>query len=289
MKYLLVAPYPCLIKSKTESVELDQNDTLECENEELLYVYPLTQSLSPFCVNLSAKADTEHYSFLKHGEKNIVFLEKVPKFDVFAKEELIFPNKRCKIYVGENEIKFETDKKIIRCHRFSRKSSPKIVKIKNFACVAFDDEFFAYAVSTDKLSHFQADEISLKNNVLTLTKKYRDSQCREKFLQYEILDEIKLKNEQIISNETKLIDRSLAPFKFLECVKAGDYANFKKFFSASLSEKLNEEKIKSFFGQAHDFLPLSPNEFLAVSSASKSYVSFDVEDGVIADISIDSL
>lgn len=290
MKYLLKTPYPCLVKTQTETAELDVNDTLECEDEQILFVYPITPDQMPFCVNLSLKMDSPFYSFLNHNGQNILYLEKKKKFDVFQKADYNFSGKNCKILVSENEISFETDHQLLKCHYAYGKKKPQLFKVKNFACVQFQHDFFAYLVPADKLSHFSGDEISFDKNILTVTKKYHDSKCREKVSQYEISDEIKIKKEEVIStNKQDLFDKNLVSYKFLECVKANDFPQIKTYLAPNLSDKIGEEQIRSFFGYISDFLPLSANEFIAISSTSKKYVSFELINGKINDISIDEL
>lgn len=290
MKYLLKTPYPCLIKTQNETVELDCNDTLECEDEQILYVYPTTPDQVPFCVNFLIKKDCPYYSFFKHNDKNILYLESNEKFNVFRKEELNFSGKKCKIFISKNQICFETDKQVIKCLCSKHKSSPKVFKIKDYACVQLEQDFFAYSMKVDKLSHFCGDEIAFDNGLLTVTKKYHDSLCREKITQYEISEEISIKQEQMVSSQSqKLQNNALISYKFLECVKANDFAQTKQYLSENLNQKIGEEQIKSFFGHLSDFLPLSANEFLAISNAAKKYVTFDLLNGKINDISIDEL
>lgn len=290
MKYLLKTPYECVIKTKAESVELDTNDTLECEDEQTLFVYPMTASLVPFCVNLAERKDTEYYSFLRHNGQNIIFLEKPEKFSVFKKENLTFSGRRCQICISKNKVGFETDKQKIECMCDINRGTPKVAKANNFACVCLDHDFFAYSMQNEKLFHLSGDSIVFDNNTVIVTKKFHDSGCREKVLRYEIGADIVLKDEQSISNSVKSVeDANLTSYKFLECVKASDFSQSQTFLSPTLSGKIGEEQIKEFFGHLSDFLPLTSNEFLALSGNKKKYVTFDIENGKINDISIDEL
>ncbi len=290
MKYLLKTPYQCLVKTKSQSIELDINDTLECEDEQLLYVYPIASEQIPFCINIATKRDTDHYSFLRHNDQNIIFLEKPERFDVFQKEDLNFSGKHCHISISKNKVYFETDKQKIKCFCGKSKSSPKVLKVKNFACVQLQQDFFAYSMQTERLSHLSGEMINFDKDTIIVTKKYCDSNCREKISRYEIADEIKLKDEQIISTQKQEIkDKNLISYKFLECVKSNDFSESQKYLSDSLSGKIGEEQIKSFFGYLSEFLPLSANEFLAISGNNKKYVTFDLLNGKINDISIDEL
>ncbi len=290
MKYLLKTPYPCLVKTENESLELDINDTMQCEEEQVLYIYPITPEQIPFCVNLSFKKDTEYYSFLKHNGQNILYLEKSENFDIFQKEELNFSGKRCHICISKNRVIFETDKKLIKCYCGKSKSSPKVFKVKNFACVQLQQDFYAYSMQNEKLTHFCGETVVFENDTITVTKKYSDSKCREKISQYKIADEITLENEQVISSQSKSsFDENLVSFKFLESVKANDFSGTTEYLSSNLSAKIGKEQIKTFFGQISEFLPLSSNEFLAISNSNKKYVTFDLLNGKINDISIDEL
>lgn len=290
MKYLLKTPYPCLIKTEKESLELDINDTIECEDEQVLYVYPTIAEQIPFCVNLSIKRDTDQYSFLKHNGQNIIFLEKPEKFDVYQKEDLSFAGKHCHIGISRNKVFFETDKQKIDCFCRKSKVAPKVFKVKNFACVWLEQDFFAYSMQNERLSHLNGETINYDNGSLVVTKKYNDSKCREKISRYEIGEKIELKDEQIISSQTREFeDKNLISYKFLESVKANDFAQTQTYLSDHLSSKIGEEQIKSFFGFLSEFLPLSTNEFLAISGNNKKYVTFDLLNGKINDISIDEL
>ena len=50
MKKILKTSYPCLIKTDTDSCELEENDVLEIENEQFLFVYPQNGSI-PFYID----------------------------------------------------------------------------------------------------------------------------------------------------------------------------------------------------------------------------------------------
>jgi len=290
MKYLLKTPYQCLVKSQTDSIELDINDTLECEEEQILYIYPLTSEQIPFCINLASKTDNDKFSFLKHNGQNIIYLEKPEKFDIYQKEDIIISGKHCHINISKNKVSFETDKQKINCLTDKSRVSPKVFKQKNFACVLFERDFFAYSMQNERLTHLHADVISLDKNTLTTTKKYSDSDLREKVCQYEIGDEITLKNKQVIKSQKKTFEEeNLISYKFLESVRASDYQTSEQYLSDNLSSKIGQEQIKSFFGFLSDFLPLSTNEFIAISGAQKKYVTFDLQNGKICDISIDEL
>lgn len=290
MKYLLKTPYQCLIKTKSESMELDVNDTLECDDEQMLFVYPTSCEQIPFCINLSIKKDTDQYSFLKHNDQTIIYLEKPEKFEVFQKEELNFSGKRCQIGISKNKIIFETEKQKIDCLCGKSKAPAKIFKTKDFACVLLEHDFFAYSMQDAKLFHLTGESISFNNGTIITTKKYNDSNCRERVCNYQIDGSIELLDEQIISSQTQENDdKNLISFKFLESVKSNDFASSQKYLSENLSGKIGQEQIKSFFGILSEFLPLSANEFLAISGSNKKYVTFDLLNGKINDISIDEL
>lgn len=291
MKYLIKTPYPCLVKTKSEQVELDTNDTLVCVDEQLLYVYPLSNEQIPFCVNLAERYDSDKVSFLRHKDQNIVYLEKAEKFDVFQKEDLNFAgNKHCFVSISKNKVCFETNKQKIDCRCHKSRLSPKVFKVKNFACVQLEEDFFAYNMQNEKLVHLCADSISFDKDTLIATKKYADSNLREKVSKYKIDENITLVDEQIISTQNQATrQEDLISYKFLESVKAGDYDKSEQYLSPSLTGKIGKEQIKSFFGFLSEFLPLSANEFLAISGGEKKYVTFDIQNFKICDISIDEL
>ena len=288
MKILLKTTYPCLVKTGAEECELGQNDTLEIENEKNVFVYPQNPKIIPFYINLDSPKDCERYSFFTHGEEKFLLLENVQKFEIKTKEKLNFAGKNVEICVENGKICFETTDKKIECSTNDFSQKFECSKIKNFACVQFEKELFLFSVKNCKVYHFLG-EIEIDGNQISVTKKFYDSENREKRSVFRIEDDLELENEEFVSMKKDEKIKSLAPFKLMESVKAKDYANGLNFLSAKLQSQIDANQIKEFFGNFTDFLPISTTEFITINGRTKNFVQFSMSGALIDDISVDNL
>lgn len=289
MKFLVKTCYPCLIKTQDATCELSPNDTLELVDEKLVYIYPEDAEQIPFYINLQNPKENSRFSVLKQQETPIIFLENAKNVFVEQRETLNFSGKTCVVSVSNTKVSFETaNKKVIFHHSGSWKTF-HILKIKDFACVQAPNEMFVYSIKKDKLTHIVGDELTLDKDVLTITKKIRDSQSREKTLKIKFDENLTVENQSFIFSEDKSKEEDLTAYKFLESVKAKDFSYALKFLSDELKTKIDENQLGKFFGNITQFLPLNTNEFILVTNGEKSYAKFNITNDKIDDISIDVL
>ena len=164
-----------------------------------------------------------------------------------------------------------------------------MIKIKNFACVQFENEFFAFNVLKNKLFHFSGDEILLDKESLTLKKTYHDSMGREKTAKYHFEDDVVLDDEQFSINGNIRPTSKLLGYQIMESVVAKDFGYVYKNLSKTLQEKIDSEKLRAFFGNLSHFVPLGEDSFLGISNNEKKYVAFSISGDKVEDISIDEL
>ncbi len=287
MKYIVKTTYPCVIKAKNDFVELNENDNLECEDEDFVFVYPKSALALPFCINLNQPIDSDKVSFVKHNNQHFAILEKPQLVFSYNKESVSVGGKTCKIFIGNNRLVFEGANHITKCKCLHKTISYKISHSSKFVFVAFEKDFYAFNVLTEKLSHFSGENLSFENNVLSITKRFDDFSCREKTFSVLFEDGISIQNESYISSVNQ--DKKLLSFLFLEAVKSKDFACATVFLSERLQKRIKKENLSQFFGEIENFLPLNENEFLVLSKTCKNYVSFEIKDEKICDISLDEL
>lgn len=291
MKILLKSPYPCLIKTETQSCDLDPNDTLEIEEENRIFVYPQNRQI-PFYLDLKNLKDCEKYSVLKRETDLFIILENVPNFSSKIKETLNFSGRNVEIILSDKSLSFEDTGKIVECYLNNPAQNLKTYKIKNFACAQLDKDLFIFSLKEEKVYHFSG-EVEIEGNQISVTKKFYDSNGREKKTIFKLEDEIELISEEFFeSNEKKLPRisqiRDLAGYKLLESVKAKDYDSSLSFLSEKLKNQIDVSQIKEFFGNFTSFLPISTTEFITLGK-EKHFVQFSFSGNQIDDISIDEL
>lgn len=289
MKYILKTTYPCLVKNKDSFTEMEINDTLEIEDETIIFIYPENSKQIPFYINLATKKESEFYSFIKRENINFILLEAPKSMEICNKENLDFSGKSCHIEICANTISFETDDKRLNYKCPHKCSNYKIFKQKNYACVQFEHDFYAFSIEKNKLFHFQGDSIDFENDSLKTSKAISDSQSRKRDATFKFDKDIEIISESFKRTENKKEENELVPYKFLEAVKSKDYEFVLDTLSPKLKQSINKEQIQKFFGNIQEFLPLNLNEFLIVSNDKKSYASFSIANGKINDISLDNL
>lgn len=289
MKILLKTSFSCLVRTQNDFAELNENDILEIEDEGIIFVYPEDNAKIPFYVNLNCPKESDRLSFIKENGKTVLLLEDLSVLKVSHKENLNFSGKNCQIIISDNNLCFETESKKISYACPHSCKNYKVFKLKNFACVQFEKDLYAFSVSKNKLSHFGGDIIEIDKESLRLQKKFHDSISREKTAVYKFGDEISLEKETFMYNKDDKFSEELLPYKILESVKSKDYA----FVFDSLSEKLKQQidinQIKEFFGNISSFLPVSTTEFITLSNQQKNFVKFVIKNGKADDIIVDNL
>ena len=286
MKYIIKTSYPCVIKTEHDFLELDEDSSIECEDENFVYVYP-TQAGIPFCIDIKQRKDCERYSFSTHDGQNFIFIEPIQLSFVTKKETLLVNGKSCKILIEQSQISFEGQNRIVH-HKITKPFKKyKIIKIQNFACAQFDSEFFAFDTQKEKLYHFSGEDFSFEKNTLTINRKYDDNSGRERKYKVTFSDKISVTENTFVKKEQKKPE--LIPFDFLQAVKSEDFACATNYLSTKLKEKIGRPELESFFGKIQQILPIDTNTFIVFSNAKKQYVSFEIVDNHICDISLDDL
>ncbi len=288
-KYLIKTSYPCLIKTKSDMAEIDENDLLELQDEDIIFIYPTNNLYVPFYINLNCPKENERFSIIKKDDKNIIYIENCPSVKLSQKESLNFSGKTCDITISGNIICFETDSKKVSYNCPHDCRNYKIFKIKKFACIQFEHNLYAYSIEKNRLTHFNGDSLDVNQNNIIIQKKFHDSLNREKNAEYQIDDEIKVEKESFMHNPINFNETKLVPFRLLESIKAKDYESALDFLSEKLKGEIDSDQIKDFFGEISNFLPVNTNEFITISNFNKNYVKFVLVNNKIDDILIDNL
>lgn len=287
MNIIIKSPYPYLIKTSSQEIDVNENDNLLIEDEHLGAIFPLCDGQIPFYINFDALQENQFYSLCKQEDYLIILLNKQPKIKISKKERLNFSGKICDVFVDEKGIAFETsDKKIEFSCAHSLKNA-KIFKLKDYACVQTPSNLYAFSVKKNKLSHFNGT-LELNADTLKVTKNFEDSDGRIKCSTYKLADDILLENEEFIRNNTTC-PQELVPYKMLESIKAKDYSRALDFLSDELKNHVDKDKICDFFGNFDTFLPISTTEYITLSPKIKNFVTFSLSGDKIEDINVDNL
>lgn len=292
MKIKLKSVYSCLVKGSKDSFDLDENDILEIENEDRLFVYPISTSSRniPFYINLINPQSCERYDVVDIEDFKLILLKDNEKLISYNKESLSFPNDTCEIQVYQNAIKFENKNYAVEYECPHNYMTYKVFKLEDFACVEFDNNnLYCFNMKNNKLIHFYGDEIDLQKNVLQLNSKLNDCEDRVKNSTYKFEDaSVKLESVQY-SREEKNFEKDMTPYRFLEALKVKDFSFAKYFLDSNLQSKISEETLSKFLGNINNFLPLSTQEFIVLSNENKNFVRFHLKSDKIVDISVDKL
>ncbi len=286
MKYFLKTPYPCLIKTDQDSLFLEENDLLEVEDEPFLLIYP--QNSMPFYINLLTPRENNFFSIISNAGQKIIYLEPPREIEVFEKEEVSIAGKNCDVVISENSLTFENGDKKITYLCPHKSPNYKVFKVKDFACVQFDHDFYAFNCKTNKLSHIQGDELAFDKDKLAVTRNFCDSDGRVRKATYKFEEELLMQEANFFKNDNTY-PTDLVPYKMLESVRARDFACALKFLSENLKNSIDEERLKEFFGAVTSFLPLSTTEFITLSGNQKNFVKFEIQSDKIEDILIDEI
>lgn len=289
MKTILKSSYTCLVKGKNTCYEIDKNDLLEIEDENIIFVYPQNSKQIPFYINLVSPIENSNFSIIQRENNRIIFLEPKQNVQVTQKANLNFSNKKCEIEISQNTLCFESDNKKILYSCPHSCNHADIFKHQDFACVQFENDFYAFDVTKNKLTHFGGDEIKFENGTIFVQKKFHDSLNHEKTYTCKLSENTKIENENFTNDYTSDISSDLIPYKIMESVKIKDYQFLMLNLSENLKNALKNIKIDDFFENFSDFLPLSTTEFITISNNSKNYVSFSLHNNLVDDISIDKL
>ena len=284
-KIKLKTNYPCLVKTDKESFEIDENDVLEIENEERIFIYPTLFSRKniPFYINLKSLKSCHRYFVHEFDEFSLVVLTYNEELKILYKEN--FPTLACNVVVSQSAVKFEKEDISVEYTLPHNFFNYHIFKLDNYACVEFDDEnLYLFNTKTNVLSHFSGN-MDLDKNVLTVKKNLHDLENRVKKSTFK-LEEEKIKLESLtFSHDENKFSEDMTAYRFLEAVKIKDF----DFAINLLEKKTSSENLETLFGNVKNYLPLSTNEFVILGENERKFVRFFEKCGKIVDISVDKL
>ena len=284
-KIKLKTNYPCLVKTDKESFEIDENDVLEIENEERIFIYPTLFSRKniPFYINLKSLKSCHRYFVHEFDEFSLVVLTYNEELKILYKEN--FPTLACNVVVSQSAVKFEKEDISVEYTLPHNFFNYHIFKLDNYACVEFDDEnLYLFNTKTNVLSHFSGN-MDLDKNVLTVKKNLHDLENRMKKSTFK-LEEAKIKLESLtFSHDENKNSEDMTAYRFLEAVKIKDF----DFAINLLEKKTSSENLETLFGNVKNYLPLSTNEFVILGENDRKFVRFFEKCGKIVDISVDKL
>ena len=283
MKYTIKTTYPCVIKTQNEYVELDENDNLECENEDYVYVYPQNTNQIPFCVNLILQQNTKDYVFFNHSKDHFVILKQNTKIEIEQKQIFSHSSKTCKVTVGKQKIVFDGENRVITCQNENLSKTYTAEKVGNFVVVLFKNDAYAYSFEKQKVTHFHGEIQEFENGTLSIVKSFDDNVLRQKTYKVHFGEKMTFEGEMFSSSETSA---NLLCFNFLEAIKAKDFSFATNLLDDNL--KIKKEILPQFFGEISYVLPLNVNEFILLGDKT-NYVSLEVKNGKISDIVLDEL
>ena len=284
-KIKLKTNYPCLVKADKESFEIDENDVLEIENEERIFIYPTLFSRKniPFYINLKSLKSCHRYFVHEFDEFSLVVLTYNEELKILYKEN--FPTLACNVVVSQSAVKFEKEDISVEYTLPHNFFNYHIFKLDNYACVEFDDEnLYLFNTKNNVLSHFSGN-MDLDKNVLTVKKNLHDLENRVKKSTFK-LEEDKIKLESLnFSHDENKFSEDMTAYRFLEAVKIKDF----DFAINLLEKKTSSENLETLFGNVKNYLPLSTNEFVILGENDRKFVRFFEKCGKIVDISVDKL
>ena len=284
-KIKLKTNYPCLVKTDKESFEIDENDVLEIENEERIFIYPTLFSRKniPFYINLKSLKSCHRYFVHEFDEFSLVVLTYNEELKILYKEN--FPTLACNVVVSQSAVKFEKEDISVEYTLPHNFFNYHIFRLDNYACVEFDDEnLYLFNTKTNVLSHFSGN-MDLDKNVLTVKKNLHDLENRVKKSTFK-LEEDKIKLESLtFSHDENKFSEDMTAYRFLEAVKIKDF----DFAINLLEKKTSSENLETLFGNVKNYLPLSTNEFVVLGENERKFVRFFEKCGKIVDISVDKL
>ncbi len=285
MKIVIYSSYPCYVKIENKTLEITQNEHIECDlNESDIIVKPLKNYGEPFIIDI--ENPSPRYRIIKRDDKILIFI-----LDGFLVENILcqsFEHGSIKssIEAGSKQIIFSgnSHKKVIHF------SSPiEEIKIGAFLFINYatfksenESKLIAYNPKKNTAKTFSAESIELNNDGFTLIK--RDFAYNKIKLDYYVDSEgLKLKNKDfdasILSSPNETI-----PYKFMNSIKLQDYQSALSYFSNSLSQKLNENALKEYFGEITYFYMLDPLSCFAISNGNNLIFDFTLSSDKISDI-----
>ena len=291
MKTKLKSSYPCLVCIGENYYDIDENDLLEIEDEDRIFIYPISYNRRniPFYINLNDLNKSEKFDIYEIDDYNLIFLNKFERIYNYIKESLTFVNDKCDIKLSYQSVIFENKNNIVEYEIEKPFLSYRVFKIENFACVELDgDKVYAFNMKSNRLYHFKGNEFEFEKDLIKLKDNLNDCEDRRKSCVYKFSeDKVNLEKSEFSHNDLHL-NKEMSPYRFLEALKVKDYTFAKEFLSGNLNN-IDEEQLSKFLGSVSNFYALTMKEYIVDSQGLKQLVRFDTSNGMIIDISVDKL
>ena len=291
-KYDLITTYPCLVKFDKEEIFLDENESLEFENENNIFVFPInSKKIKPFKINLE-KNDKYYKILQKNNDKNLIYLFLPNNYLFFNIEELTINKENCKVKISNDKLKFETSSNEVEIN-IEEFESYKTYKIQNLASIKLKYEnkeiLYCYDIKNNKLYMFSGNSILIENNNITIEENLNNIFSKKKITQYSVNGSKITKENQTFEKKEKafkIYNEKLIPFTFLDLVKDKDFSSAKELLCFDLQESLSEKHLENYFGKIKNFVPISENEYLVSNNETTDIFTFNIKDNKIIDIEI---
>lgn len=288
MLYKLKSPYPCLVVAGEKHAELSPADTLEIDGNGLVYVYPHARAMWPFCINLAAPLECEHFSIFRQPEATLLILEGRQAVKIVQKESFSFGGKTCAVEVDGQTLSFSFGGKTISVALENEQKYEKCLKIGSFVLAIFEEDAYAFCTKTGKLSHF-GGAVEVDGNRVKVCKKFADSLMRQRNATFVLDGNLRLAEENFMRSRPEIENADVVPYSFMESVRAKDYEYAAQFLSEKLRQTIGKNEFAEFFGNFSTFLPLSRLDFITICGKEKNFVRFSLSGNKVDDISIDKL
>ncbi len=286
MKKIIYTSFPCLIESDEKQEHLSQNEHLIIEDEPVsIKVFPENKDISPFEIDIENPSPL--YRIIKKEDKLLIFL-----IDGIFAENVICHNFnydgiKSSIEISKRKVVFcgKKDKKII-----NMPYQAKNVKVGAFLFinyVKYDEDngqtLIAYNPKKNTAKVFTGEQIELDKDGFTVHKTcFNYKKIEENY--YVDKDGLKVRKKDFVTIESSASPIETIPYKFMTAIKLGDFNNSIKMLSTSLSQKLDENVLKKYFGEVSYFYMLDPNTCFAISNNRNVIYEFSLLNDKISDI-----
>lgn len=289
--YKIISSYPCLIKTETQSIALEQNFSVILEKERTVSVYPVGKTDKfAFDINLNRLGDSPFFCTAQNENETIIYLIDGIKSEN-AQVVSFGSNTSSHIEISDDSVTFFSN---------SHKRTIMTGHYENYDCYQKHDIMLAHLYSDNKhlvlafnkksgkAKSFRADNVELKDDTLILSHKLGDYADQTMHLSLSIDREGLKKTDchftySFDKPRLATCDR-VVPYAFLEAVKTENYCLAQSYLSSSL--EIDEEKLKAFIGKLDFFFPIANNKFCFHSGEGLKTIVFEISNSKICDIDI---
>lgn len=274
-KIKVYTPFDCVIVGRDCEEFLSENEHIEINAEEKLFVYPIGKPQN-FAFVLDINVDSPFYKSLSTLNERLVFLlggEGI--LNTYSLSSLTFNGKICDIKVGKDRVIFsydKTEKEIFLPFEIVDFSQGREAHIAYILCNGNSSDFLiAFNLKNKEIKTLLGDKITLSSNKILLENKGGKS-------------EYLLDGDGLSLLSTKLSQTNFFAPNFFSNLKEHDYSSAYSQLSPSLQEKLTLSNFKEFFGVISYFFPLSPTKVFAISNGLPKLYTLSFENNLLSDI-----